>query len=1023
MNLNVILISNPKEFDYEKELIRTKVLPELDYNEFLMDINFIDIFQNYDEENLEETLERAYYNSPSIFQSDYNLFIVCLSDIYGYVPSQYLYDKINYFNRVTSMPKEAISLIEYQARLAGIFDYDSKNKFLVLLRSFTNRPDYPNNEFVEYKNHDRLRDFIYKVEEKEAGIKIGDYNASLLSDSTYMIHDESMFIEGVTYDIEEMIDAICYDEPYQHSFRLNYKKIQESNSKRIEGKYSYLLTDDKKTDRFMFDYYIEHFDYDHIKSRPVAPVTIAPICGAEEKAAIFIKHKLELDDSRKAYIYDASRRKEDNLIDDLKEYITDVIGKDNKNVSTLYNLLSRLDDSYQHYFIIIPDEMDQESFDTYILRLFNLPSYVHFVFLIKRNYYSTYSFLLGEELKLLYPGFKEFKHLISKGSVFTGPHERALVDLRMMPYFHLPFKMMKSISSPIGSDKFFVELDNAFPEFVYDGLDTHLANYHDKCNNGLEYKEMYALFVLLASSRNGVPYRVIRNVYEKAFDKSFNDLAFLEMVNDYHLFISKNRDGNYISSLLIRNKVPLMEEDFKDVVQKITDALASQDDKVGSYEGYRNAYKFYLGPFLAHALVTIPINVEEYDLSNLDYSHIRTIRENDIVGMFETLFDVKNNPLNYSKLIATYFESFKDYRSLIASRLSLPPYLKEKADAFDARARIVILRSYQYLFSTYVNQSLFEKAFNQRRISIEEDKVTSYVSYAETLYFYNQLGIEGDHEVLVNDLTDLLQDDGFLRGYDFDYFGWLHVLVHFCSFKKKKKWFLENKGLKKLVELLFTYAPTGSDDVVKTTQLCAMLLYLTKDIEDSLELHNLELVKSLVRGFNYNHPIVGKDRYYNVFIAWVNYLSDDSENRKKQLKEVVEDFLTDPTGYSTIEYDLITPIIMHYMFNILEDRDLITPISNTMYQNYTRFYHPDNVLMPNTITNLSRYYHLINRTIDDFEMLSLPRLKDVIQNSILEEYGNSLIRKHEDFMEEFDLEHSFISGYIRNLLTPKIDKK
>ena len=202
MKYNLVLISTVGDFYYEKSLIREFVVPELN-RAFKNDvIDFIDYELEcgniLDEAELNLNLfERSKYT----LNNGHNIYIVCISDNYGYLPSTVEYDR---FKKVKGAPKEPVSLLEYQATVAGLFDNDEK-EFMVVIRNFYNRPDFKGTNFVRLENLDRLKEFKYRIKESQ-NVEIFDYPAFFTTLHSYEPAQPDLFPEALLEHIKKHVE-------------------------------------------------------------------------------------------------------------------------------------------------------------------------------------------------------------------------------------------------------------------------------------------------------------------------------------------------------------------------------------------------------------------------------------------------------------------------------------------------------------------------------------------------------------------------------------------------------------------------------------------------------------------------------------------------------------------------------------------------------------------------------------------------------------------------------------------------
>ncbi len=210
MNLNIYFLANPGEFNYEGKLIRDRVINLLKQSRQDLHIKFITFFDldftQYSNIDYLKAFDGAYH-----LKDDYSgIYIFCFGDDYGYIPSKVNYDLIKYFSSDIELPDEPISLLEYELRCCHFFSFKKHlydNRMLSIKRNLANRPDYPNNIFVDKANYQKARDFAYEMACREEVID-GDYPAWLTSDDTYRLYDEDLLVQGIYRDLSTIIDRI-----------------------------------------------------------------------------------------------------------------------------------------------------------------------------------------------------------------------------------------------------------------------------------------------------------------------------------------------------------------------------------------------------------------------------------------------------------------------------------------------------------------------------------------------------------------------------------------------------------------------------------------------------------------------------------------------------------------------------------------------------------------------------------------------------------------------------------------------
>ena len=231
MIYNLVLISNFNDFNYEKSLIRNTIVPKLNqiYDKHIF--NYID----YELECGDITDEREatlalFERSNFTLNNDRNIYIVCISDNYGYLPSEEEYAK---YKKIKGAPEYPSSILEYQATIAGLFS--SKNKeFMVLVRNFYNRPDFKGNVFVKNENLHLLREFRYRIKDY-SNVRIFDYPAFLTSLSTYEPMSPDLFPGALLKRIQEHLEDEM-NRVYETS-EFNSVNDQKSYIKYLENKY------------------------------------------------------------------------------------------------------------------------------------------------------------------------------------------------------------------------------------------------------------------------------------------------------------------------------------------------------------------------------------------------------------------------------------------------------------------------------------------------------------------------------------------------------------------------------------------------------------------------------------------------------------------------------------------------------------------------------------------------------------------------------------------------------------------
>ena len=1006
MEVNVFLISNPGDFDKEKKLLSLNVFEPLKKEIKGVSLNFFDLVEVYDKTDKESVAKKAYYNSPQIFEGERNLFIICLSDSYGYVPSQDLYDKFNYFNNIKCMPKDAVSLVEYQAILSGAFDDNSSNQILVLYRTFTNRPDYPHNHFVEHNNHERLRDLIVRLEERNKNVQVGDYPASFTSDDDYYFDEEGL-VEGITNDIKSKINKLIDVNPYLDPDLQNpHKVLQEENTRRIEKKYAYLTSNSESIHKHMTTlreiYLLPDLKYSPLKCNPTG--------HGLEKAAVYLKSLLDKNEHSKVYIYDATKRIDDDFIEDFRNYLYENLDGRFSRGSINY-LLSSLDKEIHHYFIILYDPVVEPDIDNLLTSYFKLEPNVSVLMLVPNNSCS-YTELVEQELPLLYPGFdgkirqnletynhNDFKLLLP------------ILNARISPYYHLPLSIVESIKEEYGTDLFYksLKLYFRFADSTY--LEDIAKEYRTVNEDGLELDEQFALLTLLSSSKNGVPYSVIKYIFKKAYKEPKSDLAILTFLNDYSSIIHRHKNGNYKASIpleiFLRQKSKLFAFTINLSYNIFNTSMEHFDkDEINiskeEYYSYVTAYQ----SFMFSHLSILPSNGRERYL----YFNNVVPKDGKIFPLIERMYHVDNFKDHKLLALSSFFRDLNEEEIMEAISIN-PSYA-----FYNGKDESLIELSKELcekLFATYIHYSAIEKAYKLYVKFQDKFNVFSPKIYAETLYLLNLLGIEDDFNLYLNRAIEHFEQ--MIKKKDVDDTYIIKLLIYICSFKKKKS--LYAGSLKELIGYFSRYALYGCESDENRDKMFGLLLLFDSLIGyKQIELY--QIMKDFIKKHYSSGDYKNNGPFFDLIIYAMKYYKVDDLASGEMCYDATIKFFTKSYGYNHIEYNLITPIILDNLRHLYPKNALtLSKLSLIMYKRYTKRYDQKNILSITTTLNVLKYYHLGNIYSTVYGFYDNPKLSDFVGNSILKEYIDSLKKKYNAFITEFELDYSDISEEISNILS------
>lgn len=937
-NINLYLISNNNDFYLEKCLFYERILPKLNECAPMVFISSIDLLRGSEKyPNQKLVNESVYYRAPLDINIPHTIYLLFISDDYGFVPDEAFYKGNKLANNLKNLPEEPISLIEYQSRLAGIFD-DPEKQFFVFMRNFANRPDFKGNKFVDLVNHEKLRKFRNELFSRE-NVEIFDYPSWLDSESTYNIREEDAFVNAVCdrlkflldKELSKIVTRAVY--PGNNVQILNYEKIKKEYFDLIKNKPQI------KVDRFIDSLFLKG----RIETRKdigfgrVNNVIVPDITHYDEYVSVFLKEYFIKEKFKVCYFDVKQCVSDDNQYELLQNMSMQYDGVESDLCLSYIDYFNSKIGTKDDCFCLIINNFNarEESFN--ILNVFSRHVPMNLVIIFIKQAPVTIDKMHEITIAALGIRYDEFSPL-----PFEHHYKPERGFYRFDSFLHsvsmtLPLSRIPTLKSGVDFSHIILNTIQVQEKALKDPFATLLE--FSTFNFPYHFDEVYTLF-LIASSKVGMPLYLIDYLFTNLFDKPFNLFMFYDVIDTYRDLFYLDEKGYYHCTYPLDNFLSKYYDEiafgtFAEIFNKLRIELkkACLVLKINEVEAIK------------YSIFNSLYQNEIFDPARDDDIGIDITKEVDLKYLYEP-FDEK---LKYLKLtfqdeLLLYHHLFHKCEeteyNLVANYLNVPLFeriIDTKASGLAVLYKGKVLNGFLKLSFNY---SAFYLSYLFTKKMIEE----SSPFLASNAAYVLASALQVDDEELIGHAHGLLEARE-------DYFSSANMdtLFKYCSSALKIGYLLNQRDFGSFYDSAFEYV----NRVIEYKRKKYVLVHSEEEIEYFALLTTLSLKKRPTIPLfpykkedyrelfdTYSRYQYSKAYFYKFLGMYGLYLED--EFKKIDIKLAALELMNSKEVLDHLELNILTDIAF-MMFNDgfnMDDRPLGGELIHWLLYQYTSLYMP-----------------------------------------------------------------------------------